>query len=291
MRLSDRWLLRGIAQRADSGIDRQELGFTRYGSGAWGSSIDFGVSRTRGKTGVFLDALFNVLPGIRARVEVRDRPLLTGFSQDVDDRLVNVSIFGNFTVAGRRLMPARTTRLTDTRGAIAGRVEIDAPADMQKWDLSKVGILVDGAPRGTPGPGGTFYVGYLESGVHQIKLDDEHLPIELRTLTPSVNVEVKGATVTSVVFRVAPSFGFAGRAIDASGEPVAGLALRIVGVDSKTVADVTTDSNGYYRVDGLPVDKYRVSRADQDETEEATLLTIARLDDFLFDQDVQLPSQ
>lgn len=288
-RFDRRWRTRVTHQYGGPLDDRQVVSLTRFASNPWGATIEAGVSRTDGKIGYFFDALFGVVSGIRARFELRNEPIYTGLDSVPRELTAQLTLFGDFTLAGRRLLPARTGAVATGFGGIAGRLVVDDSPD-STWDLEEATILVNGAPRGRVGPGGSFYVDQLREGVHKVRVNEATLPIELQDTQGTLMVEVRGGAVTPVDFNIAAFYGFAGLVKDAGGEPVAGAHLVIRNTEGKVVARSVSDEFGLYRVDGLPSASYVVEAVGQGEASAVGRRPIESLTDFLFDQDVVLTS-
>lgn len=286
-RFDRRWRARLTHQDGGSLDQRQIASVTRFAANPWGATMEAGISRTDGKLGYFFDALFSVASGIRARFELRNEPIYTGVDSVPKEFTAQLTLFGDFTLAGRRLLPARTGVIASGRGGIAGRLVVNDSSE-SSWDLQEATILVNGAPRGQVGPGGTFYVDQLREGVHKIRVNEATLPIELQDTQGTLMVEVRGGAVTPVDLNIAAFYGFAGQVRDRLGEPVAGVRLRILNSSGEIVARSVTDEFGLYRVDGLPTANYIVEAIPSGPETVAGRREVTSLNTFLFDQDVVL---
>jgi hypothetical protein len=91
---------------------------------------------------------------------------------------------------------------------------------------------------------------------------------------------------------VRPEFGIAGRVTDAAGKMLGGLRVEIVDAQGRPAGTTVTDGFGLYRIDGLPIGRYRLS-LDAGELFAPKVDSPERRseirDDFLFDQNLRLP--
>lgn len=286
-RFDRRWRTRLTHQDGGPLDQRQIASVTRFAANPWGATVEAGISRTDGKLGYFFDALFSVASGIRARFEVRNEPIFTGVDSVPKELTAQLTLFGDFTLAGRRLLPARTGVIASGRGGIAGRLVVN-DSSAANWDLEQATILVNGAPRGRVGPGGSFYVDQLREGVHKIRVNEATLPIELQDTQGTLMVEVRGGAVTPVDLNVAAFYGFAGQVTDRSGKPVPGVKLHILNEAGEVVAQSVSDEYGLYRVDGLPSASYTVEAVVTEPGGVSGRHEVEALGAFLFDQNVVL---
>ncbi len=188
-------------------------------------------------------------------------------------------------------LPARTADVRVDRGGIAGSVRIDAPPGFPRYDLRGLTVRLDGRPLVRTEGGGAFFIGSLEPGIYRLELDSENLPIELAPFRTVLHAEVAGAAVTRLNFIVRPEFGIAGRLRDASGAPVAGMKVELLDGSRAVVATAVTDRFGLYRMDGLPIGTYmlRLKPGIAPDSQPQPSRPVQIEDDFLFDQDLQLP--
>ena len=181
--------------------------------------------------------------------------------------------------------------MRENRGAVNGRIVIDAPIALPSYDLRDVMIFLDGRTAGRTELGGNFFIGNLRAGVYTVEMDIENLPIELVPERTRFVVEVAAAAVTRIDFVVKPQFGIAGRLTDATGQSLPEVRVAVFDLEGREVGSAATDQFGLYRIDGLPVGSYTLALAPESPGADFQPPTrpIEIRDDFLFGQDLVIP--
>jgi protocatechuate 3,4-dioxygenase beta subunit len=134
----------------------------------------------------------------------------------------------------------------------------------------------------------SFHIGNLQPGIYHVRLDNEHLPIELVPDGKSLWVKVAHGAVTRVDFSAQLQFGVAGRVTREDGSFVARSKLWILDEDGNTRLSTYTDQFGLYRADGLTPGRYRVEAVGDDKETVAAATEFTISDDFLFGIDLTL---
>ncbi len=276
----------------DDAADRYSAILRRFGSGQRRTSWIAGALYAGDEAGFLAGVNLALMPGILARIEAESDPQVLG-PDGKPDRRVLFGLTADLAFSRGRFMPARALAVRDDRGAIAGRVRIDAPVGFPDYSLEKLEVLLEGLPASQTQAGGSYFVGDLEAGLYRVELDRENLPIELTPERVSFVVEVAPAAVTRLDFVVKPEFGLAGQVTDAAGNSVPGIRVEILDADGQVLDSAVSDRFGRYRIDGLAIGSYTLRVAPRDFTGAHSELPSRRVeivDDYLFDQDLRLPS-
>ncbi len=251
-------------------------------------SFRLGAFLEEGSVGPAIGSTFQVVPGILASVDYGRASI------DGNNRLT-VRVSGAASFASTGIVPGQTD-VNEREGAIAGRLQLEAPEGLMDPDLGRITVSVnDGEGMGrtaTTDNQGTFTISNLKEGIYRVNLDSTNLPIELSPLESSVVAEVAAGVVTGVTFVVRPEYGIAGQITDESGQPIPGIPIELLDDDGSVKTSAFTDNFGYYRIDGIPVGDYSV-RVAPDALPDRSLIAVQRpiqiSSDFIFGQDLQLP--
>lgn len=276
----------------DDNPDRYSAILRRFGAGRRRASWTTGALYASGQAGFLAGLTLTMVPGILGRVEVESDPLVVGPNGEPDRRVL-FGLTADLAFARGRFIPARSLAVRDDRGAIAGRVRIDAPDGFPDYSLEKLEVLLEGLPASQTRAGGSYFVGDLEAGLYRVELDRENLPIELTPERVSFVVEVAPAAVTRLDFVVKPEFGLAGQVTDADGRRLPGIQVEILDAEGRTLKSVPSDRFGLFRIDGLAIGSYTLRVAPESfpgVPESAPSRPIEIVDDYLFGQDLVLPS-
>jgi hypothetical protein len=278
------------AQTGGDPPQRYSATWRRTGSGPWRLTWTAGAIYGAGELGYRVGASAAVLPGVLARLDWEDDPLPVGG----DGRRAQRLLFGlttDLTWSRGRLLAARSRGIGDDRGAVAGKVEVEAGGGVGRYDLAGLRIQIDGRAVGRTERGGSFFVGNLREGVYRLELDPDNLPIELTPVHGSVVVAVSGGAVTHADFVVRPEYGVAGRVTDGRGNHLAGVAVEIVDGGGRRVGAAVSDRFGLFRLDGLAIGRYtlRVVPESAPGISPRSSRPLEIRDEFLFGQDLVLP--
>jgi hypothetical protein len=243
----------------------------------------------QGGIGFAAGASLEVIPGVFASIEASSEPLDVWLGQDTDMRLrALVSI--DFGLARGRLVPTRSLAFSHSTGAIGGRIRVENPPPGAEYDLSDIGVSVQGGPSGRTTSGGELFIGGVAPGIRTLTLDPEKLPIELVPERLSVVAEVAAGAITRVDFTVRPEYGLAGRVRDASGNALPDRSMELYDAQGQRRGQAVTDRFGLYRMDGVPPGRYELRLVAQPgETEPMPRRGVVIARDFIFDQDLKLP--
>jgi hypothetical protein len=263
---------------------------SRLASSAKAPTWSAGVVVNDGREGVILAADVPVSGGLLARFEAQTVPTSSRAGDSLEPRLL-FSLTADLGFVGRRPVSADTFGVTGRRGAIAGRLRLH---DGGRLGAGAAGlpVLVDGRARGTTEGDGTFFVGGLEEGVYRLEIDSENLPIDLNLEERARLVEVASGAVSRVEITARREYGIAGRLVDGSARDVADVRIELLDRDGRTVDATQSDRFGLYRFDAVPAGRFRV-RAVAGDASAPTVLgerSVVVRDDFLFGQDLHLPS-
>ncbi len=242
-----------------------------------------GLLAGQGRTGFLLDAAGELYPGLSLHAQYLDDPLLRNANPDPGP-VLSLALVADFAVTPSGLARGSFRPELLNAGGISGSLSAGDSA----FNASRArgtGILVDGRTRGEVDANGRFYIADLTPGVYTLELDSEKLPLEYQPTNRSRRVEVKAGAVTRLDFPVVLRLGIAGRVTDKAGHPSVGVAVTVVDGSGKILAAATTDTWGYYRVDGLAPAPYRVSATSAGVHTERTFTLRDR---FLFGQDLIL---
>jgi len=270
--------------------DRYQASVSWDGFGSRQPSVTAGLIWSNNEPGYRISGQLALLPGILGRLDYQDDPVTINIDGRRARRFV-VGVNVDLGFARGRVVPSNTFSQRGDRGAIAGKVFVEAPKDLRRYRFDDLVILVNGQPAGRTVFGGSFFIGGLAPGVYRVRLDTENLPIELVPSDNTIVVQVAATAVTTVDFSVRPEFGIAGRLTDAAGRRIEGRLIEVVDGDGKRIGRAVSDRFGLYRVDGLPVGVYTVRVVDDTSLEPGRSVGSRRfelVDDFLFGQDLAL---
>ncbi len=265
---------RTTAQITRSGLRRSE------------PTVTLGVTAERGELGLLVSGDVEVIPGILAslRYETLSR-------QEREGDVLALNLSTAFSVTDSGLVAGTATN--PNLGTLSGRlILIDPPR--RPLDLEDIQLLVLGRGgfnrRARTDSGGGFNIPNLEPDVYQLQLDPADLPFEVTPERLRVLVEVAEGAVTSFDFPLQVLYGLAGQVRDPAGEPLVNVRVQVVDPEDNIVGRGRTDAFGFYRIDGIAAGTYQVRLNPMDLPEGAVLpeQTVDLVDDFLFDQDLQL---
>jgi hypothetical protein len=271
--------------------DRYHAVMSLDGAGRRRPSVVGGLIWANGEPGFRVGGQMTLAPGVLGRVDFESDPVAIATAGHRSTRLV-IGANVDLAFSRGRVVPVDSFSQRGDRGAVAGKVMIDAPPGFGRYRLDNLVILVNGQPAGRTSLGGIYFIGGLRPGIYRVTLDTENLPIDLVPVDATVVVEVAASAVTNGDLWVHPEFGIAGRVMDAAGVPVSDVLLEIVDRNGSRVATTSTDRFGLYRFDGLAIGSYSVRPAAGSfpGTEVALpRITFEITDDFLFGQDLRLP--
>jgi hypothetical protein len=275
---------------ADLGGDSPDLYRATYNWNSTGSrriSWFGGVFAGDGEVGGQAGVQAEVHPAALARLEISSDPLATAERGDTDYRVL-IGLNLDLTVTGGRFFAGRGLADRLDRGAMAGRVVVNAPSSFPPFDLGDLNVALNGSIVARTSGDGSFFIGNLRPGIYMVSLDPEGLAIELQPERTAVAVEVADAATTRVDFVVRPELGLAGRVRTADGSPAAGVPIQAVDASGRVVSRDTSDQFGLYRVDGLPPGRYVIRTAPDWQAGSSGQTTVEVGADYRFGIDIVL---
>jgi hypothetical protein len=281
--LGSRSRLQFTAQRDTELGNRYTATFNRYEGGRAHLAWAAGVLGGEGRTGFLAEASAELRPGLSARLTALRDPLHAS-----DGTVIGFSIVADFAVTGAGLARGGVNQGYEREGGVSGIVERPAGARAD-FDLSGIPVLVDGHVRTRTEEGGHYHVQNLDPGVHRVELDNEGLPIELAVHEAPRRVEVRAGSLTRVDFGLELRLGLAGQVRGADGKPAVDIDVLVVDATGAIRARARSNTNGYYRLDGLPPGTYALRAVDRlERTLVETSLTLGER--FLFGRELVLPA-
>ena len=228
-------------------------------SGLWAHahplSWSAGLLEGSRRIGYLLDAAVETIPGLSVHMQLYDDPVNRYLGGGAT---LQLSIVADFAVTSSGLARGSFSALAARRGSISGRVTGELPADVKWSDLAGIQVLLDGKPRGTLDSNGHYLVNDLPPGIYQLQMDSEKLPIDLLPPAKHPLVEVRSGATTRADFAMRLVLGFAGRVVDAQGQPRGDATVSAIDAQGHVAATTRTDVRGYYRIDQLPPGSYSV---------------------------------
>lgn len=261
-----------LGQRISTVYRRAPGGLRSLG---WGLGVLFG----EGELGYLAQADYEFIPGLRARAEAFRDPFSGVFG--VAETVVSLSVVANFNIAGGRISRGSFRRELLDRGNISGAIDVPDAFD-DRFDLAGVAVMVNNQVRTRTEDGGRFTIPFLDPGIYRVRLDLDGLPLELRPKQDGFWVEVAAGSASFVRFDTDVLLGFAGQIRDEQGCPLVAQSVDILSQQGELISQVKTSDFGYYRVDNLAPDTYRLRLSAEPENQRDVVLT----NDFQFNQDL-----
>ncbi len=252
--LNDDYRLMATALHQASFGSRGGLFLSRTASGRHRLSWTVGALGANGGAGYFLEGALELRPGLTARLDVLDDPLLrhTG----AGGTTVTLDVVADFAVTGAGLARGGYNFALRPVGGISGALLGELPRGIGRDALAHVGVSVNGQVRTETDESGHFYIDELKPGVYRVSLDPDRLPIELSGSEVSRNVEVRAGATTRADFHLELRLGCGGRVLG-YGDPER-LAVAALDGAGKLAARVGVSRNGFFRIDGLKPGRYRL---------------------------------
>lgn len=271
-----RLMATGLHQR-DFG-DRAGLFLAHSAFGRHHLSWTVGALGTNSSFGYFLEGALELRPGLTARLDVLDDPLLrrTGASGTT----VTLDLVADFAVTGAGLARGGYNFALRPVGGISGALLGELPSSLDRDALAHVGISINGQVRTETDESGHFYVDELKPGVYRVSLDPDRLPIELSGSEVSRNVEVRAGATTRADFHLELRLGCGGRVLGYG--DLGELAVAALDATGKLVARVELNRNGFFRIDGLRPGSYRLELRHARTGTVLALQTVEITDRFVF---------
>ncbi|BAY41184.1 hypothetical protein NIES2111_55760 [Nostoc sp. NIES-2111] len=275
---------------------RYTLTLNRSASSLRGLSWRLGMAYSDGEVGPIVGANMQLIPGLFARVDYQAIPSRTrSFFGGFGDERLTISLVSDLSFAGGRVAPSDSISMDKSRGGIGGQILVEG--GRQGFDLSGSRIRVYNQRNQIMGGAktdsqGNFFVGSLPEGIYVVELEPEQLPVELSLRKTTIIAEVAGAAVTKLDFPAKIEYGVAGQITDASGKVMPNVEVELVNAEGKPIGTTVTDEFGLYRLDGVPVGKYKLRVPVQDgiaNNDALPQLEVAINKEFIYGQNLQLP--
>ena len=146
---------------------------------------------------------------------------------------------------------------------------------------------MNGEVRAYTDSNGGFHVPSLDVGVYRLELDEENLPLDTAMADKALGVQVAAGRSTPVRLGLERRVGFAGRLVDASGDPISSARVVLLDGVGNVRVSLETDRYGYFRFSELAPGTYRV-RLQDDAIAETPVREVRLVDRYLFDQDLKV---
>jgi hypothetical protein len=102
----------------------------------------------------------------------------------------------------------------------------------------------------------------LPNGSYRIDIDPAGYPINYRSRTDALRLEVVPSGVTTVAIPLIPAYSAIGVVKDTQGDPVAGARVEATQIETKTKVFSITNDAGFYTLEGLEQGKYILNVSD-----------------------------
>jgi len=157
------------------------------------------VADETGAVRPIIGASLPVFSGVLLRAEYQGLPGRSSFQSFNDQQLI-VSLVAGFTVDQGRFIPAQNSAISQNRGQITGRIQIEGGSNLPGLKLEGVEIEVSRdnlLTRTKTDSQGNFLIGNLPEGVYLVELDPEQLPFALVPVKTTYTAEVAAGAITS----------------------------------------------------------------------------------------------
>ncbi len=250
-------------------------------SGSWSKAVNAGLHFIL----AYNDNMYHA-----SGLSVDDNTLLP---DDINHKAVSLYLSWDLGRSNSRFYPINRTAISHTRGGMAGSLKVMTGSGVPQSSINDVAILINGRRLGQRQAGGNFFIGNLKPGIYSVSVDPENLPLELVVERQNIKVEVRSGSVTEVTIPVYAEYGAAGKVCTLSEHMLAGVEVKIIDSEGKTIKQTQTDQFGYYRVDGLRQGTYTARATTSTPDREGSLceteFTITN--NFLFDIDIVIPEE
>lgn len=278
------WDLRGTFECGGEGSSRFTLSLGNRATSFRAARYRLGVMASAGHLAPYGEVSAPIRSGLYFRAQYLGIPARLREGERPVGRLF-VSLTADFAYSMGSLVATDQAILRRELGGVAGRLVLTGKAPRNNLAGARVQVVGFGGT--TTGPDGSFFLGNVPPGVYEVELDPEKLPLELVPLQRRFVVEVAAGTVTRVDFPLHQLFGLAGQVRTPDGRGVRGVRVVLLQKE-KVVAAQEADAFGYFRFDQLEPGSYviRVFHGEKTIGERHVVL-----EDFLFDQDVEVQQE
>ncbi len=262
---------------------------------SWG----IGAALSNGEIRPQANASLEITPGLLGRIDYRGFPARNfGSNTGTSGDQVSISLVTDLAFNQGGVVPANSSSFSRGRGNIAGKIKILNSDNLPSFNLSGASVSVKQGDRAFGSSvldsQGNFFVGNIPDGVYVVELEPNELPVELSILKSSRVARVAGGATTDVEFAMQAEFGVAGRIRDAKGQTKSNISLQLVNTQGVVVKSTRTDEFGLYRIDGIPIGKYKIQvilPPTSNIGKQSPSLDLEIRDRFLFDRDLQILSE
>lgn len=263
--------------------DRYELGATWRAEEYNDLYFETGMIYSDNEVGAKLNMRHKIISGVYANYELRYEPYL----DDKSKTYAFVNIIADYGIVNNKVIPTRAPMgQRNMRGYIAGNVYLQGTT--KNIDAEDIQLMINHSEvKAGVNAKGKFFVENLKAGIYTVKLDASSLPMEYTPVQSSYTVKVANGTVSEVDFYVNVFYGIAGKLHRKNSKGPVEVVLKSTEENKEYLAN--TDTFDYYRFDGIPPGKYRLTV--NDENIKVSPLTVIIKDDFLFDQNLYVRSQ
>jgi Carboxypeptidase regulatory-like domain len=262
---------------------------------SWGIGAAFSNGEIRPQANASLE----IIPGLLGRIDYRGFPARNfGVNNGTSGDQFSISLVTDLAFNQGGVVPANSNSFSRGRGNIAGKIKILNGDKLPSFNLSGASVSIKQGERGFGNSQvddrGNFFIGNIPDGTYIVEIEPNELPVELSILKSSRVARVAGGATTNVEFDLQAEFGVAGRIRDAQGKTQPNISLQLTNIQGVVVKSTRTDEFGLYRIDGIPIGKYKiqvVSQTTSTSGKKQPVLDLEIRDRFLFDRDLQILSE
>ncbi len=216
-----------------------------------------------GRSGVIANADLNFIPGFQVRASYRsiaDNSNQGSYAIELTTTLLTSGgIRGTFD----RVEDFRTV------GKVVFQPFLDKnqngrqdPGEESYWDAQLIRINERPLDRYRPKVTNERGDLNLPSGSYRVDIDPAGYPINYRSRTEAMRVEVVSSGVTTVAIPLIPSYVSIGLVKDSKGNSVAGARVEATNLKTKTKVFSITNDTGFYTLEGLEQGEYKLTVSD-----------------------------
>jgi hypothetical protein len=259
---------------------------------SWG----LGAALSNGEIRPQANASLEIVPGLLGRIDYRGFPSRNfGSNTSNNGDQISISLVTDLAFNQGGVVPANSNSFSRGRGNIAGKLKILNSNKLPSFNLSGASVSVKQGERGFGSSSvdnqGNFFIGNIPDGDYIVEIEPNELPVELSILKSSRVARVAGGATTNVEFDLQAEFGVAGRIRDVQGKTQPNISLQLTNLQGVVIKSTRTDEFGLYRIDGIPIGKYKIQVVSQTKNttdRKPPALDLEIRDRFLFDRDLQI---
>jgi opacity protein-like surface antigen len=227
------------------------------GRSLWQTELGYGFNNSG--SGVLAGLDFNITPGLRLRGSYR------GVSENGRDSYsleLNTTLLTSSGIEGtdsqidefRALGQVKLSAFIDSNGN--GRQD---PGEASYYD--PLLFTIDRKPlKNLPTSNGTDSATIkLPSGSYRLDIDPAGYPINYRSSTDAMRVDVAAGNITPISIPLVPAYVTTGALLDTAGKPIGGARVEAISLkDGSKITSITNDAGIYY-LEGLVQGEYKIN--------------------------------